>query len=320
FVVHNCGEQPLLPYESCNLGSINLSRMVRNGEVDWERLGEVVRKGVHFLDNVIDVNKYPIPETEKITRANRKIGLGVMGFAEMLFKMRIPYNSGEGVKMGEKVMRFISEEARKTSIEIALERGSFRNFEGSVWDKMGYKAMRNASLTTIAPTGSISVIANTSSGIEPLFAIAFFRNVMNGMRLVEVNSVFEEVARKEGFYSRELMGEIARRGSIGGIKEIPEEVRDVFVTALDISPEWHVRMQKAFQKYVDNAVAKTVNLPQDASLEDVKKVFLLARDGCKGITVYRYGSRKEQVFYLGTGEVSADAEYTGGCPVRICPH
>ncbi|MHC1566871.1 MAG: hypothetical protein ACXQTD_03905 [Candidatus Syntropharchaeia archaeon] len=163
FVVHNCGEQPLLPYESCNLGSINLSRMVRNGEVDWERLGEVVRKGVHFLDNVIDVNKYPISETEKITRANRKIGLGVMGFAEMLFKMRIPYNSGEGVKMGEKVMRFISEEARKTSIEIALERGSFRNFEGSVWDKMGYKAMRNASLTTIAPTGSISVIANTSS-------------------------------------------------------------------------------------------------------------------------------------------------------------
>jgi ribonucleoside-diphosphate reductase alpha chain len=327
-IVHNCGEVPLLPYESCNLGSINLAKMVKDGKIDWDKLRKTVRTAVHFLDNVIDANKYPIPQIERSTKANRKIGLGVMGFAEMLTELNIPYNSEEAIATAEQVMKFIAEEARKKSVELAEERGSFPNFKGSIWEKKGYKAMRNATLTTIAPTGSISIIANTTSGIEPLFAISFIRNVM-GTQLLEVNPSFEKVAKEKGFYSSELMTQIARKGTIQDMKEVPAEVRRVFVTALDIAPEWHVKMQAAFQKYVDNAVAKTVNLPYEATLDEVRKIFLLARDlKCKGITVYRYGSKKEQVLYVGPvstvgssgGQyVRADSEYAGGCPSGVCP-
>ncbi len=321
-----CGEVPLLPYESCNLGSINLSRMVVDGEVDWDRLKETVRTAVHFLDNVIDVNNYPLPQIEKSTKANRKIGLGVMGFAEMLLELNIPYDSEEAVALAEKVMKFISDEARKMSVEIAEKRGSFPNFKGSIWRKKGYKAMRNATSTSIAPTGSISIIGGTTSGIEPLFAVSFVRNVM-GTQLFEVNPLFEKAARERGFYSTELMQRVAKNGSPRGIKEIPVDIQRVFVTALDIAPEWHVKMQAAFQKHTDNAVAKTVNLPHEASLEDVRKIFLLAHDlKCKGVTVYRYGSKSEQVLYTspvsgiknGKQFVEADSEYAGECPSGVC--
>ena len=319
-----CGEVPLLPYESCNLGSINLSRMVSQGDVDWEKLRSRVRVAVHFLDNVIDANRYPLPQIEEMTKANRKVGLGVMGFAEMLIQLEVPYDSREALSIAEKVMKFISDEARSKSVELGEERGSFPNFERSIWAR-GYPAMRNATVTSIAPTGSISIIAGTSSGIEPLFAVAFVRNVI-GTKLVEVNPLFERVARERGFYSRELMLRIAKAGSIQDFGGIPEDVRRVFVTALDISPEWHVKMQAAFQKYVDNAVSKTVNLPHEATLEDVREVFTMAhRLKCKGITVYRYGSKREQVLYLGVTPgaeeekyVVAESEYSGGCPAGVC--
>ena len=319
-----CGEQPLLPYESCNLGSINLAKMLKGNEVDWEKLGETVRVAVHFLDNVIDVNKFPLPEIERVTKSNRKIGLGVMGFAEMLLRMEIPYDSKDALSLAEKLMSFITGEARDASVELGRERGSFPNFEGSIWSGK-YDALRNATVTTIAPTGTISIIAGTSSGIEPLFAICFVRNVLEGARLLEVNPVFEEVARRRGFYSRDLMMEIAKVGSVQEISGVPEDVKRIFVTALDIDPEWHVRMQAAFQRHVDNAVSKTVNLRADATVSDVKRVFWLAYElKCKGITVYRYGSKPEQVLYIGApfrGEeeyVRAEAEYSGGCP--ICEH
>jgi len=318
FLTHNCGEQPLLPYDSCNLGSINVSKFVKKGEIDWERLREVVWISMRFLDNVIDVNRYPLQEIEKMTKANRKVGLGVMGFAELLIKLGIAYDSKDALSVGEKLMQFITNEARQCSIKLGLEKGSFPNFELSIWST--YEAMRNATLTTIAPTGTISIIAECSSGIEPVFAVAFVRNVMGGM--LEINKLFEEIANKRGFYSKELITEIAKYGSVQNIDAIPEDVKRTFVTALDISPEWHVRMQAAFQKYTDNATSKTVNLPSDATWEDVKKVFLLAYElKCKGITVYRYGS-KEQVLSLDIPKlmleeyVCADSEYTGEC--RIC--
>jgi len=323
-----CGEQPLVPFESCNLGSINLARMVKGKEIDWAKLKRTIGTAVHFLDNVIDANQYPLPQIEKMTKSNRKIGLGVMGFAEALIKMGIPYDSKKTLETAEKIMKFIRVEAERKSIEIAKERGSFPNFKGSIWEKKGYEQMRNATVTTIAPTGTISVIAGTTSGIEPLFAVSFVRNVMEGTRLLEVNTDFEGIAKQRGFYSRELMMMVAKKGSVRGFKEIPEDVRRLFGTALDIDPEWHVRIQAAFQKYVDNAVAKTINLPQDATPEDVRKAFLLAyKLKCKGITVYRYGSKKEQVLYIGSalGErpeeehVSVDSEYSGGCPAMTCP-
>jgi len=326
FYIHNCGEQPLLPYESCNLGSINLSKFVKDRGIDWERLRETVRKAVHFLDNVIDANKFPLPQIKKMTKGNRKIGLGVMGFADMLIQMRIPYNSEDALATAERVMKFVTEEARKKSVELGKERGSFPNFPSSVWEKKGYKAMRNATVTTIAPTGTISIIAGCSSGIEPLFAVAFIRNVMEGTQLLEVNPHFEEIAKAEGFYSEELMNQVAKYGSIQKLREIPEDIKGVFVTALDVAPEWHVKMQAAFQKYTDNAVSKTVNLPHDVTIKDVEDVFWLAyRLKCKGITVYRYGSKSEQVLYIGAFEkgapkiVKADSEYAGGCPTPYCP-
>jgi len=294
-----CGEQPLLPYESCNLGSINLAKMVSDGRIDWEKLRSTVEKAVHFLDNVIDANKYPLPEIEKMTRfGNRKIGLGVMGFADMLIELGVPYNSRPALKIAEQVMKFIEETAINTSVKLAEERGSFGNFRGSVWEKRGYKCMRNATLTTIAPTGTISEIAGCSNGIEPLFAIVYTKRVREtlGADLMIVNPLFEKVAIEEGFYSDELMKKVASSTSIQHIEEIPEHVRRVFVTAHDISPEWHVRMQAAFQKYVDNAVSKTINFPHDASMNDIEEAFLLAyRLGCKGITVYRDRSRSIQV-------------------------
>ncbi len=320
-----CGEQPLLPYESCNLGSINLSRVVDDGEMNWERLRETVRQAVHFLDNVVDVNRYPLKEIETITKANRKIGLGVMGFADMLIKLGVPYNSEDALKLAEELMRFIEEEARRKSIEIGEERGSFSNFEKSVW-KDKYSAMRNATVTTIAPTGSISIIAGCSSGIEPIFAISFIRNVLSGTRLFETTPLFELMAKEKRFYSAKILEEIARTGSVQKVDGVPEDVKKLFVTALDIEPEWHVRMQAAFQKYTDNAVSKTVNLPTNASVNDVRKTYELAwKLKCKGVTVFRYGSRSEQVLYIGeikTQEgkfVSAESEYAGGCPTQTCP-
>jgi ribonucleoside-diphosphate reductase alpha chain len=320
-----CGEQPLLPYESCNLGSINLSRMVRDEKIDWEKLAEAVRNGVHFLDNIVDANKYTLKEIEAITRGNRKIGLGVMGFADMLIKLRIPYDSEEALQLGENLMKFIEEKAHKKSVEIGEEKGSFPNFDKSIW-KDKYEAMRNATVTTIAPTGTISIIAGCSSGIEPIFAISFIRNVLSGTRLFETNPLFEIIAKERGFYSGKLLEEIARTGSVQKIDGVPEDVKRLFVTALDIQPEWHVKMQAAFQKYTDNAVSKTVNLPAEATVEDVRKVYDLAWSlKCKGVTVFRYGSKPEQVLYIGeikTKErtfVSAESEYAGGCPTKTCP-
>ncbi|HID43301.1 MAG TPA: adenosylcobalamin-dependent ribonucleoside-diphosphate reductase [Archaeoglobaceae archaeon] len=296
FVVHNCGEQPLLPYESCNLGSINVANFVKNGSVDWEHLKEVVWTAVRFLDNVIDMNNYPIPEIKENTFANRKIGLGIMGFADLLFKLGIPYDSREGVEFGERLMSFIQEESHKASSALAEERGVFPNWKGSVWEKKGIK-MRNATTTTIAPTGTISIIANCSSGIEPAYALAFRRmNILDGEEFFEINPVLENTLKRIGVFSDELISRIAETGSIQEIAEIPEELRRIFKCALEISPEWHVRMQAAFQKYTDNAVSKTINLPNHATRKDVEKAFLLAYDlGCKGITVYRDGSREEQV-------------------------
>ncbi|MEA1865555.1 MAG: adenosylcobalamin-dependent ribonucleoside-diphosphate reductase [Euryarchaeota archaeon] len=313
-----CGEVPLLDWESCNLGSINLAKIIRNNDIDWEKLRSLTEIGVRFLDNVIDVNRYPLPQIAEMTRANRKIGLGAMGFAEMLLELEIPYNSEDALGLGRRLMKFITVEARTTSIELGGERGPFPNIDESVWKNTN---MRNATLTTIAPTGSISIIAGTTSGIEPLFAVSFVRNVLEHARLIEVNPVFERVARERGFYSRDLMMRIAKTGSVQGL-DIPEDVRDVFVTALDIDPIWHVRMQAAFQEYVDNAISKTINLRKDATPGDVKKAFLLAHElKCKGITVYRYGSRAEQVLSFGESEyASAESDYAGGCPDRSCPY
>jgi len=320
-----CGEEPLLPYESCNLGSVNLSRMVENGKVNWSKLRETVRNAVLFLDNVIDANRFPLKQIEEMTMANRKIGLGVMGFADMLIKLGIAYDSEEALRLAEKLMRFVTGEARQKSVELGEERGSFPNFDRSVW-KDKYSGMRNATITTIAPTGSISIIAGCSSGIEPLFAVSFMRKVLEGTRLFEINPLFEMTAKERGFYSAGLLEEIARTGSVQGIKGVPDDVKMVFVTALDIKPEWHVKMQAAFQKYTDNAVSKTVNLPQEARVEDVEKVFWLAyRLKCKGITVYRYGSKPEQVLNIGEIKtekkrfVAAESEFAGGCPTKTCP-
>ncbi|MBW1816167.1 MAG: vitamin B12-dependent ribonucleotide reductase [Deltaproteobacteria bacterium] len=307
-----CGEQPLLPLEACNLGSINLAKFViENDEepsIDYVALKEVVWWAVRFLDNTIDMSKYPLPEITEMVKGNRKVGLGVMGFADMLYQLGVPYNSEKALAIGEEVMAFIQKESHDTSKQLTEERGAFPNFEKSTYKDMGDGAYRNATTTTIAPTGTLSIIAGCSSGVEPLFALSFVRNVMDDDRLFEVNPYFEAVAKERGFYNDELMDDIAKKGSIHDLDRIPEDVREVFVTAHDVTPEWHIRMQAAFQKYTDNAVSKTVNLPREAGPNEVKKVYDLAYDlGCKGVTIYRDGSKENQVLSFSEKEKAQEA-------------
>ena len=301
-----CGEQPLLPYESCNLGSINLVQFVKNGKIDWEELKNTCRMAVRFLDNVIEMNNYPIKQIDEMTKKNRKIGLGIMGWADMLVMLNIPYNSDKAISLAEEVIKFIRDEGRKMSVELAEARGSFPGFDKSIYPELGFKAMRNATITTIAPTGTISIIAGASSGIEPYFALAYYRNVMDNNKLPEVNPYFLEKAHEGKFYSESLLNKLADAGNAHNLTEVPEEIRKIFVTSHEISPEWHVRMQAAFQKYTDNAVSKTVNFENSATIKDVEKAYMLAYDlGCKGITIYRDGSRDNQV--LNIGKVKEDA-------------
>ncbi len=322
-----CGELPLLPYESCNLASINLAEMTADGSVDWKKLEQTVRWGVRFLDNVIEANKYPLEEIKNITLANRKIGLGVMGFADLLIKLGISYNSPEAVEFAKKLMRFIHRHSLEASAALARERVPFPNFQNSIHAKRA--PLRNATVNTIAPTGTISIIAGCSSGIEPLFAVSFVRNVLSGTMLLETNRLFTQIAEQRGFYSDQLLADIARKGSLRDIKGISADVKRLFVTAFDVTGPQHLAIQAAFQKYTDNAVSKTINLPADAAIDDVRRIYLMAHKlKCKGITIYRYGSRENQVLSFGRTSlhdrrkaaeyVSASAEYSGGCATGTC--
>jgi ribonucleoside-diphosphate reductase alpha chain len=324
-----CGEIPLLPYESCNLGSINLSKFMKGGSVEWEELKKRIWLGVRFLDDVIEVNRYPLPEIKEMTQANRKIGLGVMGFADMLVRLGVSYADEEALRLGSKIMRFFREESLKASQNLAKERGVFLNYEKSVYPKKNLR-LRNATLNTVAPTGTISIIAGCSSGIEPLFALNYVRNVLSGRKLFEMNPLFEEELQKKGLYSKELLAETGKSGSIQGVSKLPSGLKRVFVTAFDINPAQHLKIQAAFQKYTDNSVSKTINLPPDASVEDVRHIYLLAHElKCKGITIYRYGTKRNQVLSFDTrtaeesGEdfnfITAESEYSGGCHSGWCP-
>jgi len=302
-----CGEQPLLPYESCNLGSINLGKMVRDEKIDWEHLKHIIHLGVHFLDNVVEVNRYPLPEIARMTLGNRKIGLGVMGWADMLIQLQIPYDTEEAIELAGNVMQFINDEGHEASRQLAALRGPFPNFAGSVFEKRGEAPIRNATVTTIAPTGTLSIIANASSGVEPLFAVSYTRQVMDDDILVEVHPIFEKIIMAQGFYSHELMAEIAVTGRVRDNLDIPEDVQGIFATAHDISPEMHIRMQAAFQKYTDNAVSKTLNFSKTATVDDVANVYDLAWQlGCKGVTIYRDGSRDKQVLATGSAPDKAN--------------
>ncbi|MBM3945724.1 MAG: adenosylcobalamin-dependent ribonucleoside-diphosphate reductase, partial [SAR202 cluster bacterium] len=325
-----CGEQPLLPYESCNLGSINLSHFLtpaqvptaarpstgsgRAVEIDWDRLREVTRVTVRFLDNVIDANAYSVDKIEKMTKSTRKIGLGIMGFADMLMMMRIPYDSEQGVELGRKVMKFIRDEADTMSTELAERRGTFPAFKGSKYDAPGMPKMRNACRLTVAPTGTISMIAGCSSGCEPAFALSYHKhNILGGESLIYVDKTFEKVARDEGFYSDDLMKYLADGGSIQKRDDVPDWAKRVFVTASEISPEWHVRMQAAFQESVDSGISKTINFPNEASVDDVRTAYELAWElGCKGITVYRAGSREQEVLTAGSQAKAPSASPSTG--------
>ncbi len=312
-----CGELPLYPYESCNLGSINLSHMVRRGRVDYVKLRTIISAGVRFLDNIIDLNRFPLERIRKITLANRKIGLGVMGFAEMLIKLGIPYDSEKALRFAGRLMGFVTGEARQASARLARERGAFPNFPKSIYGAKGAPALRNATVTTVAPTGTISIIAGTTSGIEPLFAISFVRRVLDGSELQEVNRLFEALVQGKRFYTDLVRDEIIGKGSIQEIRAIPRETRALFKTAMDIAPERHLKIQAAFQRHTDNAVSKTVNLPQDATAEDVRRIYLRAHAlKCKGVTVYRYGSKGGQVLNLPGENGTVDEEFDGSC--RLC--
>lgn len=294
-----CGEQPLLPFESCNLGSINIEKFIEKGQINYLELEKVIYQCIHFLDNVIDANKYPISQIEKTTKANRKIGLGIMGWANALIRLGIPYNSQEGVNKAEEVMKFIDETAKKVSRDLAKKRGAFPNFKGSIYEQKGEEPIRNATVTTIAPTGSISMIANTSSGIEPLFGVVF-KSFRADSEFLEVNSLFAEMAREKGFWSKELPSKILEQGTLKGIKEIPVDIQNIFVTSGDIEAKWHIKMQATFQKYCDNAVSKTINFANNATKKDIAEAYLLAYHlNCKGLTVYRDGSREVQVLNKG---------------------
>jgi ribonucleoside-diphosphate reductase alpha chain len=319
-----CGELPLLPYESCNLASINLSKIVKNGQIDWDKLKELIHWGVRFLDNAIEVNRFPLPQVKDMTLANRKIGLGVMGFADMLIKMGISYASKKAVELAENIMKFIHQESIQASLELAESRGVFPNFEQSKYAGKANK-LRNAALNTIAPTGSVSIIAGCSSGIEPLFALSFARQVLSGAKLFETNPLFETALREKGLYEKALMIEVVKKGSIQGMEEIPKEIRQIFVTTFDVPPEQHLKIQSAFQKFTDNSVSKTINLPSYATIEDVKNIYLTAYQmGCKGITVYRYGSKKGQALSLSkdivTDNQDPDSILTdsNGCGAKSC--
>lgn len=326
-----CGEQPLLPYESCNLGSINLINMLRREDsgyvLDFDKLAHTVVRAVHFLDNVIDVNKYPLEKIDFTTKQTRKIGLGVMGWADTLALLGLPYNSEEAVALAGKVMKFITERGRAASAQLAKTRGTFPLFSESIF--AGGEPLRNATITTIAPTGTLSIIAGCSSGVEPVFAYVFVRNIMDGTELLEVNPILQRVLEERGLYSDALLRKIAKAGTLAHLEEIPEDIRRVFVCSHDVSPLYHVKMQAAFQKYTDNAVSKTVNFKNDARVEDVEQVYMLAYElGCKGVTIYRDGSRDGQV--LNIGEVhkaeaascptcAADMEALGACPIKPRP-
>jgi len=308
-----CGELWLLPYESCNLGSINLANFIPDGEVEWDRLVDIVRLAVRFLDNVIDINKFPIPEIEEMTLKTRKIGLGIMGLHDMLIRKGLAYNSVEGREFAAEVMRFVSQEANLTSVKLAKGKGTFPAYLGSL--TMPYRARRNATLTSIQPTGTVSMIADCSSGCEPYYSVVTVKNVMDGDKLPLVNKHFEEIARREGFYSGELMGKVIESGTVLGHEEIPEKWQEVFRSAQEISPEDHIAMQSALQTNgVDSSISKTVNMPADATIKDVKQAYLQAwESGCKGVTVYRDGSRDEQVLSTKQAEsrVSAAPRLSG---------
>jgi len=310
-----CGEQPLLPYEACNLGSINLSLMTREVDekttINWDDLKNTVHIGMRFLDDVIDSTRYPIAKIEKICKANRKIGLGVMGWAELLIKLKIPYDSQEALDLAEQVMSFIDQESKIASAALAGERGPFPNFPGSIYDRTDSPPLRNATTTTIAPTGTLSIIAGTSGGVEPVFSIAFTRQILDDDRLIEVNPLFASIAKERGFYSKELIKRIAESGNLQAFPEIAEDIKCIFITAHQIKPEWHIRMQAAFQKFTDNAVSKTVNFPEHATVEDVSSVYRLAYQlGCKGVTVYRDGSIKNQPMQKGVEDKTPTPKLT----------
>ncbi|MBI4583560.1 MAG: adenosylcobalamin-dependent ribonucleoside-diphosphate reductase [Planctomycetes bacterium] len=309
-----CGEQPLLPFESCNLGSINLSRFAlgggSGGALDWQAFDQTVEQAIRFLDNVVEISRSPVAATDAISRANRKIGLGLMGLADTLFLLQIPYNSSAAIEFGEQVMTRLDDAAHRASEALAGERGVFPNWKGSRWEVEKHRPMRNAAVTTVAPTGTISILADCSPGIEPVYALVFHRHILDGQRLLEVNKHFLRAAREQGFYSPELMERIAREGSIAGITAIPAETRRVFVCARDLAPIWHLRMQAAFQRHCDASISKTINLPSGASREEVRAMYLEAyRQGLKGVTVYRDRSRENQPMA---------AEEIGYCGMPFC--
>ena len=321
-----CGEIPLLPYESCNLASVNLAKFVKEKTIDWEALKECIWWGVRFLDDVIEVNKYPLPQIKEITFANRKIGLGVMGLADMLIKLGIPYTDPQALTTAETLMQFFHQETLNASMRLAQERGTFPNYEKSIYPAMNLK-LRNTTVNTVAPTGTISIICGCSSGIEPLFALSYVRNVLAGAKLFEMHALFSGELRHRGLYTKELMAEIGRSGSIQELSEIPEDLRRLFVISFDVSADQHLKVQAAFQKYTDNSVSKTINLPPDASIEDVAHIYLLAHElKCKGITIYRYGTKENQVLTFGAEDwdekaeelITADSEYSGGCFSGTC--